>query len=87
MPEALYRATLEIGEGDLAAMVLDSESLPERLTGFKFAREGPLDNETMAAYGLPGNTGEETKATGRLMGHLREFVSPTRGGPPSPGPT
>ncbi len=80
MPEALYRATLEISESDLAAMVLENGDLPQELAGFQFAREGPLDNNTMAAYGLPGNTGEETRATGRLMGHLREFVSPTRSG-------
>ena len=76
MPEALDSATQAAGEEDLVSMVLVREDLPDELRGFQLAREGVLDNETMAAQGFPGSTTGETRATGRLTGYIREFVSP-----------
>ena len=75
MPGALDSATQTVAEEDLANMVLVREELPDELRGFQLAREGVLDNETMAAQGFPGSTTGETRATGRLTGYLREFVS------------
>lgn len=75
MSEAFDRATQDVGEGDLASMVLDKPELPHELQEFQVAREGALDNETMAAQGFPGSTTGETRATGRITGYLREFVS------------
>ena len=78
--EALDRASYAIGEPDLADMVLVREELPDELLEFQFAREGTLDNETMAAFGFPGNTTESTRKTGRITGYLREFVGPAPSG-------
>ena len=76
MSEALERATQDITEQDLASMVLVKEDLPDRFREFQRGREGPLDNETMAAQGFPGSTTEDIWATGRITGYLREFVTP-----------
>ena len=75
MPQALDRVSERVSEEDLASMVLITEDLPDELREFQVAREGVLDNETMAAQGFPGSTTGETEATGRLTGYLREFVN------------
>ena len=76
MSGALDRATQEVSEEDLSGMVLDGPDLPGELQGFALAREGVLDNATMAEQGFPGSTTGETAATGRLAGYLREFAGP-----------
>ena len=78
MSEALYRATQDVSEEDLPDMVLAREELPDELRDFLPVREGVLDNETMAEHGFPGTTTEETRATGRITGYLREFASPNQ---------
>ena len=75
MHESLERATKLVSEEDLSRMVLDKQDLHLKLEGFELAREGVLDNETMAAHGFPGSTTGETRATGRITGYLREFVN------------
>jgi hypothetical protein len=76
MSEALNRATRTIREADLARMVLDRHVLPAEFHVFHPAREGGLDNATMAAEGFPGNTVESFAALGRITGYLQEFVAP-----------
>ena len=76
MSEALSRATQAVREGDLSNMVLVREDLPQELREFQIARDGVLDNETMATHGFPGSTTGGMKATGRITGYLREFASP-----------
>ena len=78
MAEAFDRVTGGIGEQDLPSMVLAREELPYELQEFELARDGILDNETMAEQGFPGSTTGETRATGRTTGYLREFVSPAQ---------
>ena len=68
MSEALDRATQDIGEEDLPSMVLDKEELPYELQEFQVAREGDLNNQTMAEHGAPGSTSEEIRTTGRITG-------------------
>ena len=75
MLESLERATQSVGEEELSRMVLDKQDLHLELEGYQLAREGVLDNETMAAHGFPGSTTGETSATGRITGYLREFIS------------
>jgi len=76
MSEALYRTTQMITPSDLPRMVLDQRDLPSALRGFLLAREGSLDNETMAQQGFPGSTAERFRAIGRITGYMREFVAP-----------
>ncbi len=76
MSEAFDHASRSVGEESLAVMVLTSDELLPELQEFQVAREGPLDNASMAAQGFPGNTTGEVNKTGRLNGYLREFVSP-----------
>jgi hypothetical protein len=76
MSEALNRATHAIREVDLPRMVLERADLPAAFHEFQLAREGLLDNATMAEQGFPGNSVESIAATGRLTGYLREFVAP-----------
>ena len=76
MSYSLYKATEGIGEEDLSIMVLTSSELPADFRDFQVAREGVLDNVTMASQGFPGSTTEDVMATGRITGYLREFVSP-----------
>lgn len=75
----LHRATLEVTEADLQAMVIDEGNLPGDLMGmgFKVARDGPLDNEAMAKQGFPGGSASRFREAGRITGYLREFGSTT----------
>ena len=74
--EALYRATENLREQDLDGMVLSQQDLPDDLRRFEVGREGVLDNADMASHGFPGSTTGEVRATGRITGYLREFVTP-----------
>ena len=76
MSEALSRATQTLTTSDLPRMVLAQHDLPAALRGFLLAREGPLDNATMAQQGFPGSTAERFRAIGRITGYLREFAAP-----------
>ena len=77
MSEALSNATLRVVEDQLPAMVLVEEALPPELRGFQVSKDSYLDNATMAEHSFPGSTTGEIDATGRLIGYLREFVTPT----------
>ena len=70
--DAFRRATDAVSEADLEHMLLDPVDLPQDLTGFVVAREGELDNETMAEHGFPGQTEESIQEAGRISGYLRE---------------
>ena len=74
MSEALNKATEALVEDDLSYMVLGKEELPENLSDLEVAREGVLDNTTMAAHGFSGSTTGGTRATGRVNGFIREFA-------------
>ena len=76
MSEALYRATLGIGEQDLTAMVLAKAELPEDLQQFLVAKEGTLDNEAIAEHSFSGTLTEGISASGRITGYIREFATP-----------
>jgi hypothetical protein len=80
MSEALNRATGTIREADLPRMVLDQRELLAEFQAFRPAREGSLDNATMAEQGFPGNTAEHFAALGRIAGYLREFAAPVPAG-------
>ena len=72
--DALKRATDAVSEQDLEYMLLELDDLPSALTGFEIAREGILDNATMADHGFPGQTSESIAARGRITGYVREFA-------------
>ena len=72
--DALKRATAAINEADLEHMLLGIEDLPDLLNEFEIAREGILDNATMADHGFPGHTTESIAARGRITGYVREFT-------------
>ena len=74
MSEALDRATETLVEDDLSYIVLDKEELPDDLWDLEVAREGVLDNATMAAHGFSGSTTGDTRGTGRINGFIREFA-------------
>lgn len=76
MSEALHRATDSIRETDLPRMLLDRHELPAALRDFLPIRSGALDNETMAAQGLPGSSAARFRQVGRLTGYLQEFAAP-----------
>jgi hypothetical protein len=57
-------------------MVLDQHQLPPTLHDFLPARDGALDNDTMARQGFPGSSAERFRAVGRLTGYLQEFAAP-----------
>ena len=84
MSESLYRVSLNVQADDLSEMVLAKGDLPEEMAGFELARDGDLDNETMADHSFPGSTTEEIRATGRIAGYLSEFVNTDDGGLMSP---
>ena len=71
--DALRRATDAVAEGDLERMLLEPTDMPPDLAGFVVAREGELDNETMAEHGFPGQTEESIGEAGRISGYLREI--------------
>ena len=85
MSEAIYRATESLGERDLVDMALAREDLRDELHGFQLAKEGVLDNKSMAAHGFPGSTTGEIRSTGRITGYLREFVTSLDPGVLHPG--
>ena len=70
---ALDRATLTVTEDDLQQMVLERQSLPSEFAEYTVAREGPLDNKTMAEHGFPGSTAEKFEGAGRITGFVREL--------------
>ena len=72
--DPLKRATDAVREEDLEHMLLDVDDLPSELTGFEIAREGVLDNTSMADHGFPGQTVESIGARGRITGYVREFA-------------
>jgi len=72
--DPLKRATDAVREEDLEHMLLDVDDLPSELTGFEIAREGILDNTSMADHGFPGQTVESIGARGRITGYVREFA-------------
>ena len=72
--DPLKRATDAVREEDLEHMLLDIDDLPSELTGFEIAREGILDNTTMADHGFPGQTVQSIGARGRITGYVREFA-------------
>ena len=72
--DPLKRATDAVREEDLEHMLLEVDDLPSELTGFEIAREGILDNTTMADHGFPGQTVESIGARGRITGYVREFA-------------
>ena len=76
MSEALHRATDSIRETDLPRMVLDRHELPPALSDFLLIRSGVLDNEAMAAQGLPGSSAVRFRQIGRQTGYLQEFAAP-----------
>ena len=76
MSEVLHRATQTLTALDLPRLVLAQRDLPSALRGFLLARDGPLDNETMAQQGFPGSTAERFRALGRITGYLCEFAAP-----------
>ena len=84
MSESLYRISLNIQGEDLPRMVLAKEDLPTEMAVFELARDGELDNETMADHSFPGSTTEEIRATGRISGYLSEFVNTDDSGLLSP---
>jgi hypothetical protein len=71
--DAFRRATDAVQMADLERMVLDPTDMPPDLAGFVVAREGELDNETMAEHGFPGQTEESIHEAGRISGYLREI--------------
>ena len=71
--DALRRATDAVAEADLERMLLHPDDMPSDLAGFVVAREGELDNETMAEHGFPGQTEESIGEAGRIGGYLREI--------------
>lgn len=71
---SLVQATLELTQDDLALMVLDRHELPAAFQDYEFAREGVLDNETMARHGFPNSTAARFEGVGRIDGYLREFT-------------
>ena len=85
LSEAIYRATESLGERDLFDMALAKEDLPDELNGFQVAREGVLDNESMATHGFPGITTGGIRSTGRITGYIREFVTVLDPGVLQPG--
>ena len=85
MSEVFYRTTQAITEAELSSMVLLKEELPQGLQDFELAREGALDNETMASQGFPGGTTQGIRDTGRLAGYIREFTGPVRSRVPDEG--
>lgn len=76
LSDALYRAAQGITQSDLESMVLNRNELPVEVRDFQKGRETKLDNGAMATQGFPGSTREQIESTGRLMGYLREFISP-----------
>ncbi|MCY4581444.1 MAG: hypothetical protein OXE50_01395 [Chloroflexi bacterium] len=69
---AFRRATDAVSAADLEHMLLLPSDMPPEFTDFVVAREGVLDNETMANNGFPGQTEDRIEEAGRVSGFLRE---------------
>jgi hypothetical protein len=76
MSEAIHRATQVVTYDDLPQMVLGHRELPGDLQHFIPYHEEFLDNETMAADGLPGSSAERFRDIGRLTGYVQDFRAP-----------
>ena len=68
----------------MSRMVLAKEDLPGDMNAFELARDGELDNETMADHSFPGSTTEEIRSTGRISGYISEFMNTDDSGLMSP---
>ena len=77
MSESLHRATQDITNADLPRMVLEHRDLPAVFREFSAKHNEFLDNEKMAAQGLPGSSAERFRDIGRITGYLRDFEAPS----------
>ena len=75
MTNSLSRATYEVLEADLEAMVLERHQLPPAFHDFVPLRSGFLDNELLARQGFPSALPESYEEIGRISGYLEEFGS------------
>ena len=73
--DAFRRATDAVSEFDLERMLLLPEEMPPEFADFVVAREGVLDNETMALHGFPGSDAARFRRIGRVGGYMREFLA------------
>jgi hypothetical protein len=76
MSEAMHRATQVITDDDLPRMVLEHRDLPKELQHFIPYHQEFLNNEKMAAEGLPGSSAERFRDIGRLTGYVLDFRAP-----------
>lgn len=76
MSEAIHRATQVITYDDLPRMVLEHRDLPNELQHFIPYHQEFLNNEKMAAEGLPGSSAERFQDMGRLTGYVLDFRAP-----------
>jgi hypothetical protein len=76
MSEAIHRATQVITYDDLPRMVLEHRDLPNELQHFIPYHQEFLNNEKMAAEGLPGSSAERFRDIGRLTGYVLDFRAP-----------
>jgi hypothetical protein len=76
MSEAIHRATQVITSDDLPRMVLEHRDLPKELQHFIPYHQEFLNNEKMAAEGLPGSSAERFRDIGRLSGYVLDFRAP-----------
>ena len=76
MSEAIHRATQVITYDDLPRMVLEHRDLPKELQHFIPYHQEFLNNEKMAAEGLPGSSAERFRDIGRLTGYVLDFRAP-----------
>ena len=59
----------------------DMEELPPQFHCFQMTKDGPLDNAELAEGSFPGNTADSYRESGRITGHVREFVRPAEAVP------
>ena len=76
MSVSITEATMTLRESDLPNMVLVEDDLAPPFDGFSVAREGEMDNRTLAEHGFSGATESRFREAGRIAGFVREFVSP-----------
>ena len=74
MTTSLERATYDVTEAHLQHMVLGQKDLWGEFADFRVAREGLMDNQTMASRGFPGSTEERFRRAGRIAGYMRELA-------------
>ena len=85
MSDPISKATLGVREDDLQGMMPDLEDLSPQFHCFQLTKDGPLDNAELAEGSFPGNTAESYRESGRISGHVREFVRPAESVPFAPG--